>query len=571
MMLYDDEGTLMLALRSFTSGGVLYDQVRTLYGPLYYLYQIYPRWLLRIPLNHDTARALSASIWVLAAMVIFWIVYRATGSIAFSLVGHYLGFLALEFIGKEVLHPQEMCILVLLCLILAASAPRRVSIVVLGMLAAAIALTKLNLGIFVAVALGLVWVLTLPRGAVRSILLIPALSAAVAVPPLLMWAHIGEGWALRYALLICLSLIAAAVAAACRTIQPVPLWQGAASVLAGAATAAAICWPFLTRGSTFGGMYGSMVVWARGNFAQGRAAPLELSPAVVGWAVVSLVLAGLASTGRLHPIIVVCLKVGLAVAVYVCLSSYSFALLIGIGAPLLWLTTAVPAKDAGGSSDLLRPMLAIAGVLTVLYAYPVAGGQKQFACVLIAIAATLCLWDAAGWLLPRIARMARFVETAVLILACAIGLQWAYRSTTDYRDRTPLGLPGATWVRLDSDRVESLRLVVKESKSCSMLFGVPGLPSINLFSGVPAPKALSGFFSNDWMLFTSEEEQKAAVRELAAQPRPCAIFSQNIAGMWTNNDPLPRGPVLEYLTANFRTKLTTGDYMFMTPKDGRER
>jgi len=36
-----------------------------------------------------------------------------------------------------------------------------------------------------------------------------------------------------------------------------------------------------------------------------------------------------------------------------------------------------------------------------------------------------------------------------------------------------------------------------------MLFGVPGLPSINLFSGVPAPKALSGFFSNDWMLFTS--------------------------------------------------------------------
>jgi len=61
------------------------------------------------------------------------------------------------------------------------------------------------------------------------------------------------------------------------------------------------------------------------------------------------------------------------------------------------------------------------------------------------------------------------------------------------------------------------------------------------------------------------------VRELAAQPRPCAIFSQNIAGMWTNNDSLPRGPVLEYLTANFRLKLTTGDYMFMTPKDGRER
>ena len=91
---------------------------------------------------------------------------------------------------------------------------------------------------------------------------------------------------------------------------------------------------------------------------------------------------------------------------------------------------------------------------------------------------------------------------------------------------------------------------------------------MNLFSGVPLPKALSGFYSNSWMLFTSPAEEEAAVHELAAAPKPCAIYNPEIAMKWTNGDTVPRGPVMQYVMANFRKKLEVGTYIFMAPEPG---
>src|SRR4051794_33810645 len=36
---WDDEGTMMAGVKRLLSGDVLYDQIHTMYGPVYYLYQ----------------------------------------------------------------------------------------------------------------------------------------------------------------------------------------------------------------------------------------------------------------------------------------------------------------------------------------------------------------------------------------------------------------------------------------------------------------------------------------------------------------------------------------------------
>jgi hypothetical protein len=564
--LYDDEGSLMLSLRSFASGGVLYDHVRTLYGPLYYLYQILPRQILHIPLNHDTSRVVSATMWTLSALVLFWIVYRVTRSIALALLAHYLGFRTLEFIGTEALHPQEMCALLLLLVILASSTRRPISIALLGALVTAAVLVKINFGLFLLIACGLVWAFALPRGIPRTALLCLACVAALAVPPVLMAVHIGQTWAFRYALFLSISLVPALMALQRSTIQTVSLRQLGAAVVVGAGAGAAICALFLARGSTLRGMYFSMVVWARSNFAQGRAYPLHLPSAAVGWAAVSVVLAYFVFTGKLGPSVGVGLKTLFALGVTGCIFAKNFPMLLAIGTPMMWIAAAPPATRTGGS-DLLRPLLAITGVLTVLYAYPTAGSQVSLACILIVVACMVCLWDAIEWIVPQVPLLSmQRVAVAFAMVACVLSVNRGYHAYQNYRELEPLGLPGATWVRQDSHHVEDLRRLQEEVKSCSMLVSAPGLPSMNLFSGVPLPKALSGFYANSWMLFTSPAEEEAAVHELAAAPRPCAIYSPEIAMEWTNGDPVPSGPVMQYLMANFRKKLVAGTYIFMTPE-----
>ena len=122
---YDDEGTIILQLRSFISGGILYDRVRDIYGPLHYAYQCIPRELLGMPISHDTVRMFSVVCRVLAALILFLVVHRATRSLPFAMICHAVGFRVLAFIGTETAHPQELCIVLLFGVFFAACAELR--------------------------------------------------------------------------------------------------------------------------------------------------------------------------------------------------------------------------------------------------------------------------------------------------------------------------------------------------------------------------------------------------------------------------------------------------------------
>src|SRR5262245_64052464 len=54
---YDDEGYLLISLRDYARGGVLYDQVYTQYGPAYYQLLTAVFGLFGLPFTHTAGRA----------------------------------------------------------------------------------------------------------------------------------------------------------------------------------------------------------------------------------------------------------------------------------------------------------------------------------------------------------------------------------------------------------------------------------------------------------------------------------------------------------------------------------
>src|SRR4051812_19814364 len=76
----DDEGTMMLGVIRLLNGNALYDQVHSVYGPVYYLYQWCTHALTGIPLSHDSVRFVTITFWVATTLLMYFLVWRATGS-----------------------------------------------------------------------------------------------------------------------------------------------------------------------------------------------------------------------------------------------------------------------------------------------------------------------------------------------------------------------------------------------------------------------------------------------------------------------------------------------------------
>src|ERR1700736_1383821 len=62
---WDDEGYVMIGLRSLLQGNTLYDQVYSQYGPFYYLVYGSLYTLLHMQVTHDAVRAIMGFFWFL--------------------------------------------------------------------------------------------------------------------------------------------------------------------------------------------------------------------------------------------------------------------------------------------------------------------------------------------------------------------------------------------------------------------------------------------------------------------------------------------------------------------------
>jgi len=298
---YDDEGALMVTVKEYLGGLKLYKQIVVPYGPVYYLYNWVVRTLSGTPVTHDVVRMSSLIPMLLTAVLSAWIVFRFTDSLVLASATHLLTFLTLSsFFHNEPGHPQELCILLLVCLLACGTAiskpsQRLLGLILLGALTAALFLIKVNIGAFAFLAAALALLSHSPVTR-RSRFAFNAVAAAcVVLPAVLMHAHLGEESARLYAGFVTISMIAVLLVlfAMARTgqLSSRDYWI---AIVSFASTFVGVTLVMKAQGVVLNRMLHALVLDSVGTFVKQRSwyFPLPLQPKWMIWVVGGLAAAG---------------------------------------------------------------------------------------------------------------------------------------------------------------------------------------------------------------------------------------------------------------------------------------
>src|SRR5262249_29799706 len=141
---------LMIAVRGLLNGEPLYDRVSTLYGPAYYSLQ----WLLHtvafLPVTHDVTGIVCVAHWLASAVFLALAAARMTRSVLLASFVFVQAILHLTNLSGEPGHPQELVVVLLALGALVAAGNWRSAWtpIWMGTIGAALALTKINVGVF---------------------------------------------------------------------------------------------------------------------------------------------------------------------------------------------------------------------------------------------------------------------------------------------------------------------------------------------------------------------------------------------------------------------------------------
>ena len=201
---YDDEGYVMISLRSFMNGQPLYDETFSQYGPAFYLVEGSIQRLLDLPITHNVVRLKTIAKWLLVAAACAFFVGRltrdsGTRSRPLSMLTFCIVFLHLDRLCLEPGHPQELCALGVMAAVLCslgissmAWKTRLAGSVILGVVCATLLLTKLNVGLFLTAAAISGLVVLLPPTRLKTYLLLCVYGGVAALPLMLYRNHLLE-------------------------------------------------------------------------------------------------------------------------------------------------------------------------------------------------------------------------------------------------------------------------------------------------------------------------------------------------------------------------------------------
>ena len=535
---YDDEGYLMISVQEFLNGKRLYDDVFTQYGPFYYFsYGLYHSRAFA-GLSHDSVRLATALVWLATAAGCALLATRVAGkAVAAGAVAAFaLTMVILKTLANEPGHPQELCILLTVLVLLTttlANAGGRVLPSVLGALVAALAMTKINVGVFAAAGV-LLALLASERG--NRLLRAAAFLVAtgVVVLPLVLMRDYLTSWGLACCIFVdaaMLPMVAIAIAGpvpAQPTAKMVPWFLGSlAFVIVTLATA------ILAMGTTpkalWHGLYLQPMQFARVYSSP----PAGLTNQAAALTVPGMVI-GLAYAWGIFrsPLLIRWLKIAYLVSLLVlmiALRGRHLDLLLFYGLPWAWLVLAIePSVNSEGlpvSMPTSRMTLGLFTPLMVLQAYPVAGSQVHLAMVPLLVGASVCgadflrSLDTQSW--PR-----RIGVVVVCLLSLASLGGATYISVKAYIASEPLGLPGASRVRLEAEHAATYRwLAERLHEDCDTFVTLPGLNSLYFWADKPPPTALNATVTT----LLTDAQQSEVVAALDLHPRVMAVRHLGIA------------------------------------------
>jgi hypothetical protein len=551
---YDDEGYVMISVRSFLEGKPLYDATYTQYGPAQFAIVGGLHWLFDLPISHDITRLKTLVVWMTAAGLCALIVGRLSQSRWGALCAGVLAFMHLERLAMEPGHPQEICLLSMLG-VLAASTwlDARWNNVWLwsgiGLLAAAVLATKVNLGVYL--TLGIVLAIAAQRrhGRGQHWLTTAIFLGACALPWLLMRKYLTTWEGAQLATVVTVGITtwwrwereepaAGELTPAIGWRQIVPL--AAALVLGWAGLVSVALWQGTSWTGLYDGLIGQNLRFA--GFVE-RLRPLY--PWAAASALGALVVSRSGRRDTLWPAIASI--VGLAVVAwqdgldtFLPLRSGIYdrghaRLIVSLATP--WAAWLLLSRGTASSSPFARRMLVAAAVLQPLTAFPIAGTQMAVGSLplllILTIAAAEGLRQLAEspdsartpdttWWWARLDQLGRLLPwglAAVLLVRAA----WLALLFTQMQ---PLDLPGARWLRQPASSIEEKRglATLLRDSSDTFLCVQAGYCSLYFWSEVEPP---TGYNTTVWPYLFGPERQAEIVASLERHPRAAIVFDTN--------------------------------------------
>jgi hypothetical protein len=584
---YDDEGYMLIALKSFLNHGHLYDDVFSQYGPFYYEFWGAFFEIFGIPVNHDGGRTAAIFAWVAASLLFGVASWRMTRSILIGLATQILVFGAIITVVNEPMHPGGTICLLLGTIValstLVRARPSPLAMAAVAGTVTALILVKINVGAFALIALALACVLSYPELARRRWLR-PAVEVLfVAVPLLLMSSKLGEAWARHYAIHVALAALAVVIVLRAREERPragEELWWLLGGIVAVGLT---VCLAIVAAGTSPGGLVEGVI---EQPLRQADAFTIPLGLADRTWLFDLLGLTGAAAYwyfGRRAArrpsspafaalasglSIVVGLEMALSVIGRTALfdstsfPGYQFAFLA-----FAWVALIPLAGDEDADSSFARLLLPPLAVLQALHAYPVAGSQTAWSTFLLIPVGALCVAGGARGLArtlvgerERRAVVAIGVAAAAVLLAVIVNIQ--LRHTLDeyragYDAQVSLGLPGAEDVHLSEEEVALYRQVTAGiDANCRSMLMLPGMNSFYFWAQQEPP---TGFNATGWTTLFDEAHQRRVIEETSRLKGLCELRDEPLAAGW-GAGVIPENPLVRYLHHGFRPIAKWGDY-----------
>ncbi|HSS03731.1 MAG TPA: hypothetical protein VLK89_00910 [Solirubrobacterales bacterium] len=571
---YDDEGYMLIALRSFVNHGHLYDDVFTQYGPFYY-----EAWgglfsLFGIPIDLDSGRMATMIAWILTSLTLGLASWRMTRSIVLGVVVQMLVFAALSVAVNEPMHPGGIiCLLLAAIVAISCGVRERVSVGAIGLLGIAVAaliLVKINVGAFALAAVVLACAVSYPALSSRRWLRLAIEAAFVATPILLLASKFGESWGRAYAVHVSVAALAVVIVLRSRDSGPRSneelWWLGggfAAAVLTillgvvGSGTSFnglldgmitqplrqvdAFSIPLIQSSRIFwfdaAGLGGALAYWyvARGRR---RAAP-AMGPVTSVLSIVVGIEMALALMGESLPFD------STSVAAYpLCLLGFAWVALI-------------PAPGASPATSFARLLLPPLAVLQALHAYPVAGSQLFWASFLLIPVGALCVANGVRGLSAglgqgpeRRAALAFGVLVAVLLTGFVANktLRVQLRENRAVYDAAiPLDLPGAGSVRAGEPEVDLVRRITASiDANCGSFVMLPGMNSFYFWTDQEPP---SGYNATGWPTLFDDDAQRRVIADTRSIEGLCLLRNVPLAQGW--GEGIPPGPLVRYLHRGF--------------------
>jgi hypothetical protein len=567
----DDEGTLMAGFRSLLDGHRMYDDIYSLYGPLFNLAYGVIYVVLRVPLTHDAGRLISATLWLVSTAGFAAFAWNLTWSAPAALLSYGLTLFWLTELAGSPGHPAELCLLLLVAALLLLSAiergARSAGWGALGAAVAGLALVKINVGVYVGAPVVYALLRASPRNAWTT-LAARLLMAAMLFMPLAVEAILFDfNWVRIYCLFSTLT-VAAALIVSLPSADPADNqsthWP--TFLLAGGAASMIIVVGMMLFGGSAYAILNAVILqnleWIRNWWR-----PLYLPSYGVTAAAASVGTALIWRVSESRPDLQGRRELGLLVlrCAYVAAAAAALCaplLALPIITPFFWLIMLPPAA-VRKPFPVARNGAALIAALMSLYAFPVAGPQTSVAMLLPVVFAAVIAYDALTDLRRRgiiVPGKATTVLRAMSAASLTIVIGLTAHAFRGYLMAVPLDLPGARLIRVDRQQADDLRWVTAQLSSCKASYSVPGMPSFAFWTGQPLVLSVN---VNDVLGLISPARQEGVVRDLWRLTDLCIVYNPTILKRFDRGQTATDPPLLRSLRNDFVPKAERHGYVIL--------